>query len=275
VIAVILGLLAAVSSAAGQVLTKDFVERLPPRQLIGVLFALNALLVVPGAPFVDWVWSPRILVLHVLSALTLGIGTIFIFDLFVHGTASATTAALALSPIPAALLAAAFGLGTLSPRQGVACAVVLVAVLVALPGAFVAMGRRRAVVAVVAVAVANALVTVLSRLLTDLDVSTVEIYLVRTSACAAAFLVLVPPRGIPFRTTPLLAVRALLISCQFVLIIEAVRRGSPAIVQTMVATAPLVAMAMETARKHDAPPSGRVLACSLVVLAGVAVVATG
>lgn len=272
-IVAILGLLAASSSAAGQVLTKGFVDRLPPRQLIGVLFALNALLVLPGAPFVDWRWSPSILGLHALSALTLGFGTIFVFRLFVWGSASATTTALALSPIPAAIAAAALGLGAISPLQGLACAVVLGAVLFALPGAFVGMGRRPAIAAIVVVAIANAMVTVLSRLLADRGVPTVEIYVVRTSLCAAAFLMLIPPREIPFRTTPLLALRALFISAQFVLIIEAVRRGSPAVVQTMIATTPLIALAYETIRAPTKWPSRRVLASSLVTLAGVAVIA--
>jgi len=275
ILTAVLGLGAAAASAAGQVLTKDFVDRLPPRELIGVLFALNAALVLPGAPFVDWHGSPRVVALHALSALTLGVGTIFVFDLFVHGTASATTAALAISPVPAALAAALLGLGTVSPLQGAACALVLAAVIVALPGAFVSMGRRRALVAVLVVAAANAFVTILSRLLADEGVSTVEIYLVRTSACAAAFLLLFPPRGIPLRTTPLLGLRAVFITAQFLLIIEAVRRGSPAIVQTMVATAPLIALALEGMRPPHARPAPRVLWCSLIVLGGVAVVAAG
>ena len=273
ILAPILGLLAAMASAAGQVLTKDFVDRLPARQLIGPLFALNALLVLPGAPFVAWHFSPRIVLLHALSALVLGVGTVFVFDLFVHGTASATTAALAISPVPTALVAAALGLGVVSPLQGLACTIVLLAVVAALPGAFVAMGRRRALVAIVMVSMTNGMVTILSRLLADEGAGTVEIDLTRTAACAAVFLALYPPREIPVRTAPLLALRAAFISAQFVLIIEAVRRGSPAVVQTMVATSPLIALAFESIRSPGQRPSPRVLVCSLIVLAGVGVVA--
>jgi drug/metabolite transporter (DMT)-like permease len=275
ILVAVLGLLAAASSAAGQVLTKDFVDRLPPRQLIGVLYALNAALVLPAAPFVTWHVSGRILLLHALSVLTMAVSVLFIFELFVYGTASATTVPIALSPLPAAAASALLGLGTLSPLQALACGAVVGAVLIALPGAFVGMGRGRALAAVAMAALGNALVTVLSRLLADEGAGTIEIYLVRTAACAAIFLVAAPPRGVPARTAPLLTLRAVFITAQFVLIIEAVRRGSPAVVQTLVATAPLLALALESARRPRLRPSGRVLGSALVVLAGVAAVAAG
>ena len=52
--AVAAGLLSAVSDAIGSELSKGLAVRFPARQLIGPLFALNALLVVPAAPFADW-----------------------------------------------------------------------------------------------------------------------------------------------------------------------------------------------------------------------------
>lgn len=272
-IVVALSAFAAIAVAAGQVLTKDMVDRLPPRRLIGVLFALNASMVLPAAPFIDWSMTPGVVAIHVFSAVLLAVGTLFTFDLFVHGTASATTAALALSPIPAAVMAVPLGLERLSPVQFIACAVVLTGVLVALPAAFSAMNRVRAVVAVVGVAVTGAAITVVSRVLADRGVSTVEIYLVRTSICAFAFMAVLPPRGIPVRTTPLLALRAAFITTQFVLVIEAVRRGSPVIVQTLVATAPLVALTMEMARRRSWSASPRVVVSSLLVVVGVVVVA--
>lgn len=270
-----LGLAAAASSAIGQVLTKSFVQRLPARQLIGVLYALNAVLLLPAAPFVDWHLTPTIAALHVGSIVVMAVTVLFIFDLFVHGTASATTTTIALSPLPAAVAAAALGLGTVSPLQGVAVAVVVIAVLLALPGAFQSMSRSRAVIAVTMGALGNAGVTVFARLLADEGAGTVEIYVLRTAACAALFLLIFPPRNIPLRDVPQLGLRAIFISAQFVLIIEAVRRGSPAVVQTAVATAPLLALLIEAAPPIRMPMSPRVLACGLVVLAGVAVMAVG
>lgn len=52
-----LGFLSALSLATGSLITKGFVDRLPARQLIGPFYALNAVVLLPLAPFEDWVWS--------------------------------------------------------------------------------------------------------------------------------------------------------------------------------------------------------------------------
>jgi hypothetical protein len=61
---VLAGLLSAVSNAIGGQLSKGLAIRFPARQLIGPLFALNALVVLPAVPFVDWTWSGEIVVLR-------------------------------------------------------------------------------------------------------------------------------------------------------------------------------------------------------------------
>lgn len=267
----ILALAGAAASAGGQFMTKQLVDRLPVRPLIGALYALNALLLIPAAPFVDWHWSRDIALLHLASIAVMALSVLFIFDLFAHGSAGATTTALGLSPIPAAIATAAIGLGGVGPAQWVAAAVVALAVMLALPAAFAAMTRARALLAVAMAGFGHGMVTVLARLLADEGAGTVEIYVVRTSACALLFLALYPPRGIPRRTLPALTLRATLISAQFVLFIEAVRRGSPAVVQTLGATAPILTLAMEHVRPMRRPPA-RLVACAAMVVVAVALV---
>src|SRR5262245_40973664 len=55
--AVILGLLAALTGGAQALINKGLTERYPARQLIGVLYVTNCLVLLPFAPFVSWHWS--------------------------------------------------------------------------------------------------------------------------------------------------------------------------------------------------------------------------
>ncbi|MBA2578983.1 MAG: hypothetical protein H0V05_20470 [Euzebyaceae bacterium] len=270
-ITVVLGLLSAVANAAASLLSKQLTRRLPARQLIGPLLALNALLVAPAAPFVAWTWTPPVVALHVASAALLVVTSLAVWDLFDHGEASAVVAAMSISPLPTTVAVAAVLPGVLRAPQVIAAVVVVGAVLYALSGAFAALSRRRTLATVLVVATGTGLITVLGRLLADRGAGVVEAYLVRTGLAAAASLLLVPPRDVPVRELPSLAVRAALVTTHFLLILVAVQEGSPAVVQTAVATAPLLVLAAETARSRRAPPR-RLLLAAVAASAGVAVV---
>ena len=130
--AVIAGLLAAVANAIGGELSKGLANRYPARQLIGPLFALNALIVVPAVPFVSWTWSAEIVGLHLVSVALLVATSFAIWDLYDHGSAAATVTAQSISPLPAAMAVAILLPGTLEPTQAVAAVVVVLAVLLGL-----------------------------------------------------------------------------------------------------------------------------------------------
>ena len=138
---VVFGLLSAVANAIGGELSKGLTLRFPARQLIGPLFLLNALLVLPAAPFVDWTWSAEIVVLHLISVALLVMTSLAIWDLYDHGSAAATVTAQSISPLPAAMAVALLLPGTLQPAQAVAAVVVVLAVLLGLSDSFGALGR--------------------------------------------------------------------------------------------------------------------------------------
>jgi drug/metabolite transporter (DMT)-like permease len=273
-VTVALGLVAALCAALGAIRTKSLVADLPARQLIGPLFALNALIAVPGVLAGDrWDLDGSALLLHAASVGCLALSTFGLFALFEHGTASASVTAIAIAPIPAALAALAIGADTLDPVRASAAIAVVLAVGLALPGAFGTLARGHAAAAVVSVAVGNGLLTVVSaRLLRD-GSGIFTAYLVRTALAAAIFYVLFPPRAIPYRRFPALGSRALLVSGQFFAILFAVRRGSPVVVQTMVATTPLLALVIEQAT-GSARASRRSLLCAVLALVAVVVMAT-
>lgn len=265
------GLLSAISNAIGGQLSKGLAVRFPARQLIGPLFALNALLVLPMAPFVEWTWSAHIVALHAISVLLLVVTALAIWDLYDHGSAAATVTAQSISPLPAALAVAILLPGTLEPAQVVAAVVVVLAVLLGLSDSFGALSRRRSMVTVLIAAVGTGLVTVVGRLLADLDVGVVETYLVRAGFAALICSVLVPPRDVPLRALPGMIPRAAFITAHFLFILIGVQGGNPAVVQTAVATAPLFSLGLEAAITHRRP-SGRLIAAACLATAGVAVI---
>lgn len=267
----IFGLLSALANAVGGILSRDLAVRLPARQLIGPLFALNALVVAPFAFFIEWHVTPHIVLLHTISVLLLIATALAVWDLFAHGAASATITAQSISPLPAAIAVAILLPGALDPVHVVAAVIVVLGVLGALSRAFGALSRRRTLVTVLVAAIGTGLVTVMGRLLADEGAGVFEIYVVRTAIAAVIFVALVPPRDIPLRQLPRLTVRAVFISLHFLLILVGVREGSPAVVQTAVATAPLFVIAFESVRLRSAP-SGRAVVAAVIAMAGVAII---
>ena len=267
-LAALLAVLAALANAAQAVISKGLTNRLPARQLIGVLYVCNAVILLPLAPFVTWRWSPTIVGLHLVSVGLMAITAIAIWDMLDAGAASATTTASALSPIPAALGTALLIPGTLRPIQVVAALLVTLAVLAALNDAFAPLGRRGTWLRVLGAAAGNGLLTVVTHVIGDQGVGLVETYVVRTALAAVLFLVLFPPRDIPWAAAPRLFGRGLVVTSYFVLVILAAQQGSPVVVQTCLAATPLLVLAWESWRLGRRPPT-RILLATLVVVAGV------
>jgi drug/metabolite transporter (DMT)-like permease len=267
-LAALLAVLAALANAAQAVISKGLTARLPARQLIGVLYVCNALILLPAAPFTVWRWSPTIIGLHLVSVGLMAITAIAVWDMLDAGAASATTTATALSPIPATIGTALFIPGAFHPVQAAAAVLVTIAVLAALTDAFAPLGRRGTWLRVLGAACGSGLLTVVTHLIGDQGVGLVETYVVRTSLAAVVFLILFPPRDIPWRAAPRLFGRGLVVTSYFVLLILAAQRGSPAVVQTCLAATPLLVLAWESWRARRRPPA-RILAATILVVIGV------
>jgi drug/metabolite transporter (DMT)-like permease len=271
VIAVLFGSLAAVANAGQALISKELTYRAPARQLIGVLYVGNALVLLPFAPFVAWVWSPTIVAIHLVSVGLMVVTAICVWDLFDHGAASATTTATAMSPIPAALAAAIVLPGAVQPLQIVAAALVVAGVLLALADAFSGLGRWERTWRIVGAATGSGLLTVASRLIGDQGVGLVETYVVRTALAALVCIALFPPRDVARRDVPRLLGRSVVVTTYFVFVILGAQAGSPVVVQTLVATTPLFVLAVESVRRRAAPPARAVVAAGIVAV-GVALI---
>lgn len=269
--AVLFGLLAALANAGQALISKDLTYRAPARQLIGVLYAGNALVLLPFAPFAAWAWSPTIVALHLISVAVMVVTAICVWDLLDHGAASATTTATAMSPIPAAIAATIVLPEAVEPVQVVAAVVVVAGVLYALSDAFAGLDRWGRAWRIVGAATGSGVLTVLSRMLGDEGVGLVETYVVRTALAAVVCMALFPPRDVARTDVPRLLVRSVVVTLYFVFVIVGAQTGSPVVVQTLVATTPLFVLGVESVRRGAAPPA-RSLVAGGIVLAGVALV---
>jgi drug/metabolite transporter (DMT)-like permease len=264
----LLALLAAASAAISSLVTKRMVGEFPPRQLIGPLLGLNSLLVAPFLLGTHWHFSGTILLLHLASAAALIVSSGMIFALFVHGSASAVTTGQAMAPIPAVAFTALLLSTPVTWTQGIAAATVSLAVLVALGTSFGSLSRRKAIGFVAGAATLNGLLIVLTKMLTDRGLGVAEIYCVRTAIGAAVWIALAPPRDLPLSSLPRLFTRSSFQTGYFALVILAVQRGSPATVQTLAATTPLMLLVPTMlVRRHTLSP--RLVFASCAVVAGV------
>ncbi len=235
------GLGAAIANVGVAVLSTQLAAKFPARQLLGPLFLLNCLLVLPSAPFVSWVWTPTVIALHIGTTVALVASSVAIWDMYDHGGAAPTVTAQSVAPLPAAVLAGVLIPGSVGPAQAIAAVVVVAGVLFALRDAFGALGRRRTAVSILIAAIGSGVITVFARLLSDKGAGVVEAYVVRTALAAIVCAFLFPPRDIPWREVPRMTPRALAITIHLVLNLMGVQRGNPAVVQTVVATGPLFA----------------------------------
>lgn len=225
-------------------------------------------MLIPFSGLSVWVWSPKIVALHLGSVVVMAITAIAVFELFEHGTASAVTTAQATSPLPAAAAVAVLLPTSLEWGEVVAAIVVVGGVLWALSDSFGQLSARRANVVVATASIGGGLLTVLSGSMAAEGVGVVEVYSVRTALAAAIFMAAIPPRDIPRSVLPLLIVRSAFVSAGFALTILGVQIGSPTVLQAMLALIPLFVLSWEMLRCHR-PPSRRLLTAALLALLGV------
>ena len=267
--AAVLALGAALVLAASSKTTKHLAVSFPHRQLIAPLLLLNALLVAPFGFISTWRIDTDIVLLQLASSATLVAGSFCMFELFAEGSAAAVAVGQALTPVPTLAFAVLLLAAPVTAWQACGDLVVTCGVLLALGPVFGRLSRRHAVTVLVLAAALNGLLVVLTKLLTDRGAGVAEIYSVRAALAGLVALVIAPPLQIPRTALPKLTFRSALQSAYFVLVILAVERGSPATVQTLVATTPLLLLAGDAFAERRRPPL-RLLAAAAGVIVGVA-----
>ena len=84
---------------------------------------------------------------------------------------------------------------------------------------------------------------------------------------------LFPPRDVRSGDIPRLLGRSVVVTTYFVFLILGAQSGNPVVVQTLVATTPLIVLAVESIRRGSAPPPRALVAAGIVVV-GVSLILT-
>ncbi|MBU6146632.1 MAG: hypothetical protein KGP10_00500 [Actinomycetales bacterium] len=256
------------AGATGLYLTKSLTLRLPPWQTVGPLFLLNGLwaaVLIPFGP--TWLtFTPGVLLLHAASAVVLCGTTACVFALVVRGRPSGAAVGQALSPA-GALLAAPILLGvTVSPLELLGAGVLMAGALIPLRRSF-DLGSTAAIGLLAGLGLGTGGLTVLSAMLFERGAGIAEIYIVRVAVAAVVYLILFWPRDLSRRDLPFLATRSFFITASFLLTIAAVGLGSVILIQSVLATLPLVVLIVEWLRQGSRPQPA-VLVGSLIATGG-------
>lgn len=267
-VVIALAVAAAICGATGTFLTKGLSIRMPAWQAVGPLFAINAALVLPLIPFGHtWrTFQESVLVLHVASIAVLCGSTACMFALITRGRASGVAVGQSLSPA-ATLLAAPLLLGvTASPAAILGASALMLGSLIPLRRSFAGIGSLSVVLLLLGMGLCNGMVSVLTAMLATRDVGLAETYVVRTAVAAVIFLFLFPPRDLRRRDLGPLTVRAAFVTASFLLTILAIQRGSVIVIQSILATMPLMVIAVEWTRHRSRPDPGIVIGSIIAAL---------
>lgn len=264
-----LSVAATFAGAVGTYLTKSISLRMPTWQAVGPLFAINALLVVPLIPFGPaWrTFDGQVIALHLGSVVLLCGTTACIFTLITRGRASGVAVGQALAPA-ATLVAAPLLLGTRpEPLTVVAVAALMLGSLIPLRRSFAGISSASTVAILLALGLGTGLLTVFTALLAERDVGLPETYVVRAGLAAVVYVVIAPPTAVRPRDVPALAVRSTFVTASFLLTILAVQVGDVVVIQSVLATLPLMVIGIEWMR-HRRRPDPAIVTGSLVAMTG-------
>lgn len=256
-----LALTATACGATGTFLTKSLSIRMPAWQVVGPLFAINALIVTVLIPLgTEWhTFDPAILAIHLASVAVLCVSTACMFGLITRGRASGVAVGQALSPA-ATLIAAPLLLGALiTPFTVLGAMALMLGALIPLRRSFEGIGSIGVVGILLVMGLCNGMVGVLTAMLAVRDVGLPETYIVRTVLSAVVFMAIFPPRDLRGGDLPSLVVRSSFVTASFVLTILAIQRGNVIVIQSILATVPLMVIALEWIRHRSRPDHGIVV----------------
>jgi drug/metabolite transporter (DMT)-like permease len=269
VIVLALSVAATLAGAIGTYLTKSISLRMPTWQAVGPLFAINALLVVPLIPFGPaWqIADPAVLGLHLVSVVLLVGSTACIFMLITRGRPSGVAVGQALAPA-ATLVAGPLLLGSsLQPLTLLAVIALMLGSLIPLRRSFSGLGSGSTVAVLLALGAGTGLLTVITAMLARQGVGLPETYVVRAALAALVYLAIAPPRAVRISDLPALAVRSTFVTASFLFTILAVQTGDVVVVQSVLATLPLMVIVLEWRRQRSRPDPA-IVTGSLVAFGG-------
>lgn len=269
-VSLILAIISSLCFAVGMFLTKGVTLQISVYKAIGPLFILNALFVVPLIPFGPrWiVWTGSIPYLHIVGAVCSGLAAAIIFTMVSRSTASVVTVGQAISPA-VVLILAPFTLGNhIFPAQIIAVIVLVLAIVFPLRKSLVGVSSFLTVFLMVLLGLVGGVVTIAVALLYRQGVGTSETFIIRQTLAGIVFMIIYPPKGLCLRDFMQLVRRSFFMSIGWLTSIYAIQKGSPILVQSLMAAIPIWVILIETVvyRKLPKPP---VIFSALVIAVGI------
>jgi uncharacterized membrane protein YfhO len=139
--------------------------------------------------------------------------------------------------------------------------------LIPLRRSFVGIGSVGTVAILLILGLGTGLLTVLTAMLAARGVGLPETYIVRASLAAVVYLIIAPPTAVRLADIPSLAIRSTFVTTSFLLTILAVQIGDVVVIQSVLATLPLMVIGIEWVR-HQRRPDRAIVTGSLIAFGG-------
>lgn len=256
---------AALAFAFGTFFTKGVTLRISIFRAIGPLFLLNAVFAIPfigAGPSWKLITGP-VPYLHLIAALSSGVVAYILFSMVAKSTASVSSVAPAMAPAVVLLLSPVF-LSTAITIIQVFLVIFLMAItLYPLRNSISGLNSSKTIAFMIIAALGNGAVTIIAKLLADEGVGMPETFVARQVIAGIAFTILFPPIGLKFRDFYELVRRSFFMAVGWMTSITAIQNGSPLVVQTFLATIPVIVILIETVAYRKRPDRAVVISAAL------------
>jgi drug/metabolite transporter (DMT)-like permease len=253
--AIIFALGSAHSIALGTFLTKSVTRRLPGYSTVGVLFYLNALVILGAALFIP-LWNPMEIAdvaRAVFGGVTTALGAYLIFLIISRSSASAAGIGQSLSPGAVLILSPFLLQKSVTPVQIALVLVIIFAALIPLRTAIESTSSLTSFFLLGAIGVCTGLTTILISLQLANNMELIQILLIQQFVAGTLFIAIYPPKGFTFGDYLALSRRSIFMGLGWILTVVALTSGSAILVQSTLATVPMWILIMETISQRRRP----------------------
>lgn len=273
--AIIFALGSALSIALGTFLTKSVTRRLPGFSSVGVLFYLNALVILFSALFMP-VWNPMDVsdvARATLGGVTTALGAYLIFLIVSRSSASAAGVGQSLSPGAVLILSPLLLQSSVTAVQVALVLVIIFAALIPLRTAIESTSSMASFALLGAIGLCTGFTTILISLQLSNDMELIQILLIQQIVAGTLFVAIYPPKGFTASDYFALSRRSIFMGLGWILTVAALTSGSAILVQSTLATVPMWILLMETISQRQRP-AANVIVSAILASTGIILLST-
>lgn len=263
------------SIALGTFLTKSVTRRQPGYSSVGVLFYMNAVVILI-AGIVMPVWNTVDsggIAYAILGGITTALGAFLIFLIVSRSSASAAGIGQSLSPGVVLILSPLLLQSSVTPLQVGLVLLIIFAALIPLRTAIESTSSLTSIALLGAIDLCSGLTTILISIQLSIDLELIQILLIQQFVAGSLFIFLYPPKGFTASDYLALTLRSIFMGLGWILTVAALMSGSAILVQSILATVPMWILIMETIAQRRRPVLNVILSAT-VAGAGIILLST-